>query len=73
MFHLLSQEGALYATNVVEREYDLEFVDKPIARVEPTKLHLNVYGIKKNNRIKITFEDIINLMGWKIDSDQYFD
>tara|TARA_Y100000310_G_C20316313_1_gene638603 strand:- start:302 stop:640 length:339 start_codon:yes stop_codon:yes gene_type:complete len=72
MFHLIYQHGVLQASNVVETEYDLELNSKPIATIDNLTDKL-LYGFGKKNRNTVTFKDIINLMGWKIDDDQYFD
>lgn len=72
MFHLVYQAGVLQASTIVEREYDLELNSKPIATTDDLADKL-LYGFEKKNKNKVTFKDIINLMGWKIDDDQYFD
>lgn len=72
MFHLVYQHGVLQASNVVETEYDLELNSKPIATTDDLTDKL-LYGFRKKNRNKISFKDIIDLMGWKMDDEQYFD
>ena len=72
MFHLVYQAGVLQASNVVETEYDLELNSKPIATIDNLTDKL-LYGFGKKNRNTVTFKDIINLMGWEIDDDQWFD
>jgi hypothetical protein len=71
MFHLVYQAGVLQASNVVEREYDLELNSKPIA----TSLTVEkIFSFSnRRNRNKIGFKDIKDLMGWKMDADQWTD
>ena len=72
MFHLIYQAGVLQASNVVEAEYDLELNSKPIATMDDLT-EILLHGFGKKNRNTVTFKDIINLMGWEIDDDQWFD
>jgi len=73
MFHIIYQAGLLQASNVVEREYDLELNSKPIATKDDlVETLFSSFTIKKNRK-EITFKDIIDLMGWKVADDQWFD
>ena len=73
LFHLIYQHGVLQCSNVVEREYDLEANIKPVATNEEEKLDLFSLMSPKKNRNKVVFKDIIDLMGWETDDDQYFE
>ena len=70
-FHLIYLGGVLQASNVVEREYDLELNSKPVATRED--MVENLFGFNKKDRQQTTFKDIIDLMGWDVDEEQYFD
>ena len=70
-FHLIYQAGLLQASNVVEREYDLELNSKPVAT--RGDIVENLFSFNKKDRQQTTFKDIIDLMGWDIDEEQYFD
>ena len=73
LFHIIYQAGMLQASNVVEREYDLELNSKPIATKDDLVEKLFSSFSIKRNRKKVTFKDIIDLMGWKLDDDQWLD
>ena len=74
MFHLVYLGGVLQASNVVDREYDLELNSKPIATRELDGMIDSLLGFSlKKDRDNVTFKDIINLMGWKMDADQWID
>ena len=75
MFHLVYQAGVLQASNVVEREYDLELNSKPIAtkKLDDMIDTLLGYNSVRKDRKDVTFNDIIILMGWKMDADQWID
>ena len=74
IFHLVYLGGVLQASNVVDREYDLELNSKPIATKELDGMIDSLLGFSaKKDRDNVTFNDIINLMGWKMDADQWID
>ena len=73
LFHLIYQHGVLQSSNVVEREYDLVDTVKPIATNKEDNLDLLNFTLPRKNRNKLGFKDIIDLMGWKTDDDQYFE
>jgi len=71
-FHLIYHHGLLQCSNLVERECDLEGVTEPVATRELEQLDLMNFSSLKKNRNKLGFKDIINLMNWKVDDDQFF-
>ena len=73
LFHLIYAHGVLQSSNVVERECDLEINSQPVATIIDEKLDILNFSLIRKNRNKLTFKDIIDLMGWKVDDDQYFD
>ena len=73
IFHLIYAHGVLQSSNVVEREYDLKSNVNPIATNKEDQVDLLNFSLAKKNRNKVGFKDIIKLMGWKTNSDQYFE